>query len=201
MIYVPSGPEWFAPSQCLWASPVPIPGKAILDTLYSDDLRPFFQDRLRISPASLSTLVEGLCSLAHGQPSITNIKDMIWAINAMDPKTDDLIPLAPCNILPVRRTRHGSAEISLQNCGRNFTVVDRTKLADIFMEHVGFLDFSLEEVRQLDPFLRALDLSKKYLSRVCIEETACRGDGVLDVDLTNKFKDRAYYLLRLVNKS
>jgi hypothetical protein len=167
-----------------------------MDALYSDDLRPFFQDRLRISQAALSTLVEGLCSLAHGQPSITDAKEMIWAISTMNPKKSDLIPLVPCNILPVKKVRHGSAEVSLQNCGSNFTVIDRTKLADIFREHVGFLDFSLEEVRQLDPFLQALDLSKKYLSRICTEETACSGDGVLDVDLTEKFKGRAYHLLR-----
>lgn len=159
-------------------------------------MEPFFQNRLRISPASLSTLVEGLCSLADGQPSIDHVKEMIWAISAMNPETSDLIPLVPCNILPVKRVRHGSAEVSLQNCGSNFTVVDRTKLADIFRGHVGFLDFSLEEVRQLDPFLRALNLSKKYLSCVCTEETACSGDGVLDTNLTEKFNDRAYHLLR-----
>lgn len=112
------------------------------------------------------------------------------------PGKRDLIPLVPCNILPVRRVRHGSAEVALQNCGSNFSVVDRTKLADIFRNHAGFLDFSLEEVRQLDPFLQALDLSKKFLSCVCTEETACSDDGVLNTDLTQEFNDRAYYLLR-----
>jgi len=175
---------------------VPITGKAILGPLYPVDLRDFFRDGLRISPAVLGTLVQGLCSLAQGQPSIADVKEMIWAISAMDPEKRDLIPLVPCNILPVRRVRHGSAEGSLQIFGSNFSVVDRTKLADIFREHVGFLDFSLEEVRQLDPFLQALDLSKKFLSCVCTEETACSDDGVLSMDLTQEFNDRAYYLLR-----
>ena len=175
---------------------MPITGKAILGPLYPVDLRDFFRDGLRISPAVLGTLVQGLCSLAQGQPSIADVKEMIWAISAMDPEKRDLIPLVPCNILPVRRVRHGSAEVSLQICGSNFSVVDRTKLADIFREHVGFLDFSLEEVRQLDPFLQALDLSKKFLSCVCTEETACSDDGALDVDLAENFKNRAYDLLR-----
>jgi hypothetical protein len=122
---------------------------------------------------------------------------MIWAINAMDPKERDLSSLVARNVLPV--TRSGNpAGTTLQNCGNNFTVIDRTKLADIFREHVGFLDFSLEEVRQLDPFLQALDLSRKYLSRVCTEETTCGDDGVLDRTLTEEFKDRAYHLLRYV---
>jgi hypothetical protein len=175
---------------------VPVPEKTILDALYPDDLRCFFRDRLRISPATLGSLVEGLRSLARGHPSISEVKELIWAISAMDPKECDLISLVSLNILPVRRTRHGLAEKSLQNCESNFAVVDRTKLADIFEDHVGFLDFSLEEVRQLDPFLQATGLSKKYLSSVCTAETACGDDGVLDVELTEKFKDRAYHLLR-----
>ncbi len=175
---------------------MPITGKAILGSSYPVELRDFFRDGLRISPAILGTLVQGLCSLAQGQPSIAVVKEMIWAINAMDPTKPDLIPLVPYNILPIRRMRHGSADMSLQNCGSNFSVVDRMKLADIFRDHTGFLDFSLEEVRQLDPILQALDLSKKFLSRVCIEETACSNNGVFDMDLTQEFNDRAYYLLR-----
>lgn len=166
-----------------------------METLYPEELKPFFQDRLRIAPASLRTLVEGLCSLAELRPLISDVKDMIWAINAMDPKESDLTPLMARNVLPVRRWGN-SAGTTLQNCGNNFTVLDRTKLADIFREHVGFLDFSLEEVQQLDPFLQALGLSRKCLSRVCTEETACRDDGVIERALTEKFKDRAYHLLR-----
>jgi len=146
-----------------------------------------------ISLASLTTLVAGLCSLAQGEPSLANIEQMIWAINAMDPKKDDLKTLVNCNILPVR---YDSADISFQNCRSNFFIIDRVKLEDIFKGHVGFLAFSLEEVRQLDPFLQALDLSYKFLSQVCIEETACSEDGVVDKNLTEQLRDRAYDLLR-----
>ncbi|KAE8447535.1 hypothetical protein EG329_010665 [Mollisiaceae sp. DMI_Dod_QoI] len=196
LIYDPSGPAWFAPSDCLWTSPVPIEGKAIIGSSYPDDLRPFFVGRLRISPASLSTLVEGLCSLAHGQPTVVNVKQMIWAINAMDPKKSDVDPLLRCSILPIETAGSRSPSISFQTCQGNFVINDRMKLADTFVGRVGFLSFSLEEVRQLDPFLQALDLSKKYLSSVCIEETACTDDGVVDVNLTEQVRDRAYYLLR-----
>lgn len=197
MIYDLSGPAWFAPSQCLWTSPVQIEGRAIIGSSYPDELKPFFFERLRISPASLSTLVEGLRSLAEGQPSLADVNQMIWAINAMGPKQSDLDPLVLCNILPVNETGPSpSGRISLQNCQSNFVVIDRMKLAEIFRGHVGFLAFSLEEVRQLEPFFQALGLSKKYLSSVCKEETACNEDGVLDVNLTENFRNRAYDLLR-----
>jgi hypothetical protein len=121
---------------------------------------------------------------------------MIQAINTMDPKREDLTPLEEVNFLPVRRTGSPSAVVSLQNSRSNFGIIDRTKLAGIFKEYTRFLDFSLEEVRNLEPFLQALDLSKKYLSCLCTEETACSDSGLLDVALTEKFKARAYYFLR-----
>ncbi|KAH8808653.1 hypothetical protein F5884DRAFT_900865 [Xylogone sp. PMI_703] len=198
LVYAPSDGLWFAPSHCLWTSPVPIVGKAIIGASYSNGLKPFFLERLRISPASLSTLVEGLHSLAQRQPSSVDLKRMIWAINEMDPKESDLESVINCDILPVRDDRYGSTRISFQNCQGNFVVIDRAKLATVFTGYVGFLDFTLEEVRQLEPFLRALKLDKKCLSRLCTEETTCTEDGVVDRRLTEELKDRAYYLLRCV---
>lgn len=173
-----------------------IQDKAILDALYPAELEQFFTDRLRISPADLGTLVQGISSLASKQPLITDMKDMIWAINAMKPSKSDLAPLAGLKILPIKRLKGGSFVVSLRNSESNYIVVDRQKLADIFEDYDKFLDFSLEEVSQLHPFLHALELDKNYISRLCTEESACSDDGVLDVSLTEKFQKRAYYLLR-----
>jgi len=194
LVYAPQDPFWFAPSQCLWTSPVPVPGKAILHPFYSDSLIRFFQNQLKISPVSLGTLVEGLHSLAQGQPSVHAIKGMIEAINAKDPKREDLTSLVETNFLPIRQTSSASAEVCFQSCQTNFSIIDRKKLADIFRPYTAFLDFSLEEVQNLAPFLKALDLSS-----LCTEETACSDSGILDVVLTQKFSNRAYYLLRYVN--
>lgn len=196
LVYAPQDPFWFAPSQCLWSSPVPVPEKAILHPFYPEELERFFQDRLKISPASLDTLVEGVRSLAQGTPSVIAIKGMIDAINTMNPKKEALSSLVDVNFLPIRRTGSSREGVRLQNCRSNFSIIDRTKLAEIFRPHTGFLDFSLEEVQNLAPFLRALDLSHKYLSRLCTEETACSDSGLLDSVLTEQFRNRAHYLLR-----
>ncbi len=121
---------------------------------------------------------------------------MIEAINAKNPRREDLISLADVRFLPIRRTGPASAEASFQNCWSNFSIVDRTKLADIFKQHTGLLDFSLEEVLSLAPFLQALSLGNKYLSKLCTEETVRPNHGVLDEVLTQNFKNRAYYFLR-----
>jgi hypothetical protein len=175
---------------------VPIEGKAIIGGLYPDRLKTFLSDRLKISSASLSTVVEEICSLSKGQPSPDNLKKMIWAVNDMNPKESDLQPIAVCDFLPIRGDRSGSDGISLQSCSSNFAITDRAKLADTFRGHIGFLDFSLEEVQQLRPILQALKLDRKYLSLICTENTACSEDRVLDSKLTKEFQDRAYYLLR-----
>jgi hypothetical protein len=196
LIYASSESAWFAPSQCLWNSPVPIQGKAIIVNAYQDELKPFLVERLNIAPAVLSTVVEGLCSLARGNPSLIKVKEMIWAINNMDPRQGDLELMMECSILPVREGQPGSESVTFRNCHDSFVVTDRVKLGEVFRGQIGFLDFSLEEVRQLNPFLQALKLDKKFLSLVCKKKTACTGERVLDARLTTEFKDRAYALLR-----
>jgi hypothetical protein len=124
------------------------------------------------------------------------MKRMMKAINAKDPKREDVISLAEVRFLPIGRTGPGSAEVRFQNCRSNFSIVDRAKLADIFKQHTGLLDFSLEEVLSLAPFLQALGLGNKYLSQLCTEETARPNHGVLAEDLTQNFRNRAYYFLR-----
>jgi hypothetical protein len=194
---MPTTSSWFSPSDCLWASPVPIEGKAVLANSYPDDLEPFFLQRLQITAASLGTLVEGLHTLSQRSPTLSNVNQMIWAINKMSPKQDDLERLLTCDFLPVR-VPHPNAddEISFQNCLTDFAIIDRTKLAEVFEGHVAFLNFELEEVLQLQPFLNALGLSKKYLSSMCCEETACDEEGSIDSRLTAEFRERAYGLLR-----
>jgi hypothetical protein len=198
---MPSTSDWFAPSECLWTSPVPIDGKAVISDSYPEELKTFFLQRLRISPASLSTLIEELNSMARRSPTASGVKRMIWAINAMNPKQGDLDTLLTSGILPVRRPEPSpSRNISFQSCQTDFVVIDRIKLAEIFDGYTAFLDFTLEEVRQLDPFLHSLGLDEKYLSMICDEKTACTENGLTDSTLTAEFNERAYDLLRYARK-
>jgi hypothetical protein len=201
MIYVPSSDneKWFPPSLCLWTSPVPIDGKVIIGESYPEELRAFFLDFLRISPASLGTLVLELQSLAHRRPPISRVKGLIRAINVMDPKPDDLDTLLASDILPIKKLDQNSNQITiLQSPHSDFAVNDRNILAGVFLSEprASFLDFTLEEVTELNPFLQALGLQNKYISSIYDEETACGDEGVVDGLRTAKFKERAYDLLR-----
>lgn len=173
---------------------MPIEGMAVIGTNYPEVPTDFFLERLRISPASLTTLVRELCSLGERRSSIESIKKMIKAINRMNPTRQALESLATCYILPIRR--HASGNIKLGHIQETFAIIDTTKLLAIFRDHVDVLDFSLEEVHELAPFLEGLGVQYKYLSRLCTTQTACREDGIIAGRLTREFTDRAYEILR-----
>ena len=174
---------------------MPVEGRVVIGADYPEALTDFFLTFLRISPATLRTLVEALKSLGESRSSVESIKEMIKAINRKDPERQDLESLATCNVLPIRRhVSHGS--ITLGNLQETFAIIDNTKLSAIFQDHADLLDFSLEEVHELAPFLGGLGLQSKYLSRLYTTQTSCDENGTADERLTRKFTDRAYEILR-----
>jgi len=196
LIYIPATSRWVSPAECLWDSPVPINGKEIILQSYPEDLKAFFLERLHIPPASLTTLVEELYSVATPNFDIQRLKQLFWAINGMKPRQSDMQILQTCNFLPVRIPSQRGRTIELQDCQSDFVIIDRIKLQEIFENQVEMLDFDLEEVLQLEPLISALNLGSKYISQRCREDTGCQGDGLLDAHLTADFHERAYDLLR-----
>lgn len=197
LVYISRTSSWVPPSECLWDSPVLIRGKSLICQSYPEELKPFFLEHLRIAPASLNTLVDELLSIEIQHLPIARVKQLIWAVNEMKPKSADLNILLTCKFLPVRGLQRGAGtEIELRSSQSDFVIVDRSKVARIFEDDLEFLDFSLEEILQLKPFLRAMGLSDKYLSKLYSEETDCQGESMLDSRLTADFNSRAYELLR-----
>jgi hypothetical protein len=177
---------------------VEIDGRAIIAPSYSEELRAFFLEFLTISPASLSTLVLELQTMARRRPSISRIKQIITAINAMDPKSGDLDPLLTSEVLPIREFDGSDSMTVLRSPQASFAIIDRNNIAKIFERErdSAFLDFTLEEVLSLKPFLRALNLENKFVSLLCDERTVCRDEGLIDNSLTVRFRERAHGLLR-----
>jgi hypothetical protein len=180
---------------------VNIEGTAVVTTAYSNEFRGFFLGVLQISPASLATLVTELQQLVMRDPSVSKVKEMIWAINAMDPVESDLAPLRNSKFLPVRqKDQNGTTLTDFQIQTDDFVINDRNRIAGIFQREsrIAFLDFTLEEIGQLNPLLQTLGLGTRYLSFLSDEMTACEDNGQIDAIQTSIFRDRAHYLLRYV---
>jgi hypothetical protein len=203
LIYVPARAgelPWYKPSSCFWSSIASIKGKTTISDHYPE-LEDFFTDILGLTAPSLEMVVDELKSLAKSNPSKNALKELIFAINLMlagesDPPRNTIGKL---NVLPVN-TKDG---LKLQSTRHEFAIADRQKLWEAFRKHVSILAFSLEEVRELRPFLRWMNLEGRYLSRTVVERTRHKGYvKCLSERLTKEFRERerARALFRSVKK-
>lgn len=167
MIYFNSGSasRWYTVSECLWSSATQIRGRVALNDLYPD-LEGFFVGFLGVQELTLDMAYDELKEMGARvpSPSITTIKETIWALNSLLSSAErmpDAVPVFERTIFPVR---YPNGSVKLQSGHTLFAIADRKVLSDIFTPRAKTLDFTLDEVRRLQPFLSWLDLESRYLS-------------------------------------
>jgi hypothetical protein len=186
--------DWTAPSACLWSKDAQVPGKSTISGQYKD-LKDLFVGVLKVKIPDLRLLVEELKRFAQSSPSINDIKSLIWQINTFDPTTEDLATLRGSKIFPVRKS-NGTVELRTRLA--RFSIIDRQLWADAFEGKLDYLDFSLKEVRTLEPFLSGMEIGG-YLSEIVIEKSSFQ--GILPEPSAKRTRDlrrRAYALSRYV---
>ena len=160
-----------SPSSCLWSENAQIPGKNTISGQYPD-LEDFFVRTLKVKIPDLGLLVEELKRTVKSSRSVDDVKSLIWQINSFIPTGKALSILYDSDILPVKAA---DGKLDLRSRTGRFSIRDRQSWADIFKSKIDFLDFSLKEVRMLQPFLSCLNLEKRYLSQIVVEESSFRG--------------------------
>jgi hypothetical protein len=139
-------------------------------------------------------LVTELEKAARESRSIDEVKVLIRQLNALSPTSKDLQALQKLAIFP---TRLKSGEIKLRSKKTPFAIPDRDKLG--FDGLIDFLDFSLEEVRKLRPFLSCFDfLNERYLSKSVKETSLFAFIARPSEKWTAHFRRRAHSLCRYV---
>jgi hypothetical protein len=194
LIYDMVGQNWTAPSACLWSRDAQVPGKSMISGQY-ENLKDLFVGVLKVKIPDLRLLVEELKRVAQSSPSINDIKSLIWQINTFVPTIEDLEKLRGSKIFPVRKA---DGRLELRTRLARFSIIDRQPWADAFEGKLDFLDFSLKEVRTLEPFLSCMEVSG-YLSEVVIEKSSFQ--GILPEPSAKRTRDlrrRAYALSRYV---
>jgi hypothetical protein len=158
----------------------------------------FFVDFLGVATLSLQMVYEELKEKgASDRTTVPQVKETIWAFNsflAAERELPDPEPILNGKLFPVKYpkgpTRLHSAKIA-------FAIVDRKPLGDAFRDKAKFLDFSLDEVRQLKPFLKWAGLEERYLSATVKEVTAMEGDGQGPISSPERdIKKKAHALFR-----
>ncbi|RDL30730.1 Uncharacterized protein BP5553_10075 [Venustampulla echinocandica] len=192
LIYDMLSQNWTAPSACLWSKDAQVPGKSTISGQY-EDLKDLFVGVLKIKIPNLRLLIKELKRVAQSSPSINDIKSLIWQINTFDPIIKDLEDVRWSEIFPVRKA---NGNLELQTWMAGFSIIDRQPWADAFEDKVDFLDFSLKEVRILEPFLSSME-GMGYLSKHVKEKSSFQ--GILpepSTKRTRQLRRRAYALSR-----
>jgi hypothetical protein len=156
-------------------------------------------ERLRVEIHDLRLLVDELRRVATSKCVVDEVKDLIWKINSFSPSSKDLERLQIVPVFPVRKAGSEGlvAAVCLRVWNGKFSIIDRQPLAELFQGKIDFLDFTLAEVRRLQPFLSSFDLQHRYLSRAVCETTFLQDEiGVLSREQTRRIRSRAHALAR-----
>lgn len=160
--------DWHRPSSCLWTDNARISGKAAIAGQFTE-LKEFFVLRLGVETPNISMFVEELKCLANANksPPVDTVVALIKEINSWGPSEEALLELKLSNVLPVKGT---DGVLILRKPTDIFAIADRMEYKNAFRGKVSILDFSLEVVHGLRPFLSALRLESRYMSHT-VEET------------------------------
>lgn len=200
LIYVASneGPSWRKTSQCVWSTAARLRDMVSLNSDY-EELHDFFVNALGVRPVTLSMAIDELKQAGGRQSvSIEEVKASLLTVNSLlcsesDPQQPELME---SNIFPVRYPDGGVKCVSAQT---QFFIVDRKSLRTSFEDRVKFLDFSLEEVVRLGPFLSWTGLENRSISQSVREFTSIQDSCTHPISKYGlEFRYRAHALLRYV---
>ncbi|KAI1297487.1 hypothetical protein F5Y03DRAFT_386916 [Xylaria venustula] len=191
-------PLWHKPSQCVWSKAARLKGKVSLSEDY-ENLERLFTEVLGVKHVDLMMAIDALKLLvSHPSPLVQEVKESIWTANSFLSAEEDLpdpSDLLKSSIFPVR---YPNGAVTCNPVSTEFFVVDREQLAQNFSNKVKFLDFNLEEVVRLRPFLHWAGLQSRYFSHCIKEVTSFPGEGAsLIPSLDLQIRYRAHPLLRI----
>ncbi|KAJ4122741.1 hypothetical protein NW768_010183 [Fusarium equiseti] len=171
---------WYTVGECLWSSATQIRGRVALNDLYPD-LEEFFVGFLGVQELTLDMAYDELKEMGTRVPSppIAAVKENIWALNSLLSSADrhpNESPVFRGTIFPVK---YPNGSVKLRSGRTQFAIADRKALGDIFGSQAMMLDFTLDEVRRLRPFLSWLNLESRYLS-ASVREISTVAGGRMD---------------------
>ncbi|KNG81405.1 hypothetical protein ANOM_010513, partial [Aspergillus nomiae NRRL 13137] len=189
--------DWYNPSECLWSKATNIDGMIALNDEY-EGLEEFFVDIIGVQTLTLEMVITKLVDQGSTSASIEEVKETIWLLNKYL-QTDDELPesqsIRDAKVFPVRDL---NGQTLLRSCDEAFSIADRKHLYDWFAGKARFLDFSVNDIHRLAPFLNWVGLERRYLS-VSVKEISRVGNDAHQ-SLVSKDRNialRAYGLLRI----
>ena len=136
-------------------------------------MKKFFVDFIGVKTLTLRMVYDELRAKASSvRPRIEEVRDLLWPLNSYlgtGTERPEPGPLVELDVFPVR---YPSGDILLSSKKQDFGIVDRKILGDKFQDQLKLLDFTLTQVRKLEPLLKWAGLESRYLSKTVEEITS-----------------------------
>ncbi|KAE8338025.1 hypothetical protein BDV24DRAFT_177138 [Aspergillus arachidicola] len=143
---------WYIPSQCLWSEVTSINGMVALNDEY-EGLSELFVDVLGVRTLTLEMVIKKLVDQGSTSTSVEEVKETIWLLNnylQRDEDVPDSQSIRDAKVFPVLDL---NGQVELRSCDEAFSIADRNRLYDWFVGKADFLDFGVNDIHRLEPFL------------------------------------------------
>lgn len=198
LIYVASneGSSWRKPSECVWSTAARLRDKLSLNIEY-ENLRGLFVDVLGVKQITLQMAIDELKEAGSRESAcVGEVKASLQTVNSLlsSEPNQEHAGFGESKIFPVRYPEGAVRSVSAQT---EFFIVDRESLRLQFEDEVKFLDFSLEEVNELRPFIEWAGLESRYVTRCVRESTSVGASDARPISKPHReIRPRAHALLR-----
>ncbi|KAF2970825.1 hypothetical protein GQX73_g2789 [Xylaria multiplex] len=211
-IYIPSstagvGSSWVKESECVWNGMEHLQKFHVLKRLYPSNAQ-LFKNILKHTQANLEVLVSEAKQITVST-SISWITQIFKEINkALCSKRydatglrrlDDLIPI---KVFPIREgdTEAGYENLSSGTADKEWYIADRPHLQQSFHGVVYLLAFTVEDVLEMIPLIKALKLESRLLSKRAVSTLKTEGNVQLHVGHTTAFREKAKFISYMLSK-
>jgi hypothetical protein len=170
-------------------------------------LNAFFVDCLKVAEPTLDMLAQELqmearshagVELSNEDFSVRKMKVIIQAISSMSLNNSGSVR-EKLRSSPVFLVRLEDGSFRLKSAADEFSIRDREIYWKAFNKRVPMLELTLEEVHELGPFLRWMDLESRYLSSRVTERSEFSGtQDDFCMKLTDDLRIRATAIFRYV---
>jgi len=152
----------------------------------------FFINALEIAKPDVQMHINALEQKAANGPEKQGILQEMVNIGAFNPTPDIFKKLDRCKCFPVKSN---SGTVNWVDRSRDFVIVDRRELGELFKGKLNMLDLTLEEVHCVRSFLDGMRLQDQYLSNAVQPRTSAEG-GSFNQALTDDLRRKSYAICR-----
>ncbi|KAK4173636.1 hypothetical protein QBC36DRAFT_53569 [Triangularia setosa] len=189
--------SWHKISDCLWSSATAIRGKVVLDGAYGG-LRDFFVNTLKAAKMTTNMVYDKLKAQHDESFSVREARETLLVFNSLlaaGSEDFDPAPILQNRVFPVR---FPGGDIRLCRSDDAFSLLDHEPLGEAFAHVAKFLDFDLQELQILQPFIQWAGLGNRYLSASVKEITSADSESTRTMSSPHReIRAKAHALLRI----